>query len=115
MTAALDNPDGHALYRAQEARADAQDKQRRAVQREAQRPVCKRCGQKFTDERWEEVTVHRTAVRAGDKSVCALAAPTTSPARKSLPKPPASRPSRRRSRRTTPSRTGAAAGFRWRT
>ncbi|MFJ1829327.1 hypothetical protein [Streptomyces sp. NPDC088178] len=44
--------------------------QRRAAQREAERPVCKRCGRKFTDERWQEITVHRTAVRAGDKSVC---------------------------------------------
>lgn len=70
LTDALDNPDGHDLYRAQEARADAQDKQRRAAQREAQRPVCTRCGRKFSDERWEEITVHRTAVRAGDKSVC---------------------------------------------
>ncbi|MES4886219.1 replication-relaxation family protein [Streptomyces sp. NPDC127178] len=70
LTDALDNPDGHALYRAQEARADAEDKQRRAAQREAERPVCTWCGRKFTDERWEEITVHRTAVRAGDKSVC---------------------------------------------
>ncbi|MFD7498281.1 hypothetical protein ACFV8T_39215 [Streptomyces sp. NPDC059832] len=70
LTDALDNPDGHALYRAQEARADAADQRRRAAQREAQRPVCARCGRKFSDERWEEITVHRTAVRAGDKSVC---------------------------------------------
>ncbi|MFE7753940.1 hypothetical protein [Streptomyces sp. NPDC057429] len=70
LTDALDNPDGHALYRAQEARAEAADQQRRVAQREAERPVCTRCGRKFTDERWEEITVHRTAVRAGDKSVC---------------------------------------------
>ncbi|MFE2601631.1 hypothetical protein ACFXCZ_35040 [Streptomyces sp. NPDC059396] len=70
LTDVLDNPDGHALYLAQEARADAEDKQRRAAQREAERPVCKRCGRKFTDERWEEITVHWTAVRTGDKSVC---------------------------------------------
>nr|WP_011116862.1 hypothetical protein [Streptomyces violaceoruber]AAO50107.1 hypothetical protein [Streptomyces violaceoruber] len=70
LTAALDNPDGDALYHAQEARAEAQDKQRRAAEREAQRPVCSRCGRKFSDERWEEITVHRTAVRAGDRSVC---------------------------------------------
>jgi hypothetical protein len=70
LTDALDNPDGHALYRAQEARAEAEDQQRRAAAREARRPVCRRCGRKFTDERWEEVTVHRTAVRAGDTSVC---------------------------------------------
>ncbi|TBO58158.1 hypothetical protein EYS09_18895 [Streptomyces kasugaensis] len=70
LTDALDNPDGHDLYLAQEARADAEDKRHRATQREAERPVCSRCGRKFTDERWEEITVHRTAVRAGDKSVC---------------------------------------------
>ncbi|MEU9321998.1 replication-relaxation family protein [Streptomyces sp. NPDC048295] len=70
LTDALDNPDGHALYHHQYARADAEDKRRRAAEREAQRPVCTRCGRKFTDERWEEITVHRTAVRAGDKSVC---------------------------------------------
>lgn len=67
---ALDNPDGHTLYRAQQARAEAEDKRRRAAEREAQRPVCRRCGRKFSDERWEEITVHRTAVRAGDKTVC---------------------------------------------
>ena len=39
-------------------------------EREAQRPVCKRCGQKFTDQRWEETTAHRTAWNAGDVSVC---------------------------------------------
>ncbi|MEU3603671.1 replication-relaxation family protein [Streptomyces sp. NPDC006798] len=70
LTDALDNPDGHALYRAQEARAEAEDERRRAAQREKERPVCSRCGWKFTDGRWEEVTVHRTAVRAGDRSVC---------------------------------------------
>ncbi|WP_244312118.1 replication-relaxation family protein [Streptomyces griseofuscus] len=70
LTAALDNPDGHALYRAQEARAEAEDERRRAAEREARRPVCSRCGRKFSDERWEEITVHRTAVRAGHKSVC---------------------------------------------
>ncbi|GAA3043726.1 hypothetical protein GCM10017562_75540 [Streptomyces roseofulvus] len=72
LTDALDNPDGHTLYRAQEARADAEDKRRRAVEREAQRPGCTRCGRRFSDERWEEITVHRTAVRAGDRSVCGL-------------------------------------------
>ncbi|MEU1669388.1 hypothetical protein ABZ547_38610 [Streptomyces sparsogenes] len=70
LTDALDNPDGDALYRVQEARADAEDKRRRAAEREAQRPVCKRCGRKFTDQRWEEITAHRTAWQAGDKSVC---------------------------------------------
>ncbi|MFF9556262.1 hypothetical protein ACF1DY_10625 [Streptomyces albus] len=70
LTAALDNPDGEALYRRQYARADAEDKRRRAAQREAQRPVCKRCGRKFTDQRWDETTMHRTAWSAGALSVC---------------------------------------------
>ncbi|MEV0981124.1 hypothetical protein [Streptomyces sp. NPDC049915] len=70
LTAALDNPDGDALSRDQEARAEAEDKLRRAAEREAERPVCKRCGQKFTDQRWEETTAHRTAWKAGDVSVC---------------------------------------------
>ncbi|WP_306324777.1 hypothetical protein [Streptomyces venezuelae] len=69
LTDALDNPDGHILYRAQEARAEAEEKRRRAAEREARRPLCMRCGGKFSDERWGEITVHRTAVRAGDTSV----------------------------------------------
>ncbi|MEW2623667.1 replication-relaxation family protein [Streptomyces sp. NPDC048106] len=69
LTAALDNPDGDALYREQEARAGAEEKRRRAAEREARRPVCKRCGRKFTDQRWEETTA-RTAWKAGDRSVC---------------------------------------------
>ncbi|WP_327280784.1 MULTISPECIES: hypothetical protein [unclassified Streptomyces] len=44
LTAALDNPDGDALYRDQAARADAQEERRRAAEREKQRPVCQRCG-----------------------------------------------------------------------
>ncbi|MFF8557130.1 hypothetical protein ACF058_30455 [Streptomyces sp. NPDC015501] len=51
LTDALDNPDGHDLYRAQEARAEAEDKRRRAAEREAQRPVCAGCGRGFSDER----------------------------------------------------------------
>ncbi|MGW9453387.1 replication-relaxation family protein [Streptomyces sp. NPDC055632] len=70
LTDALDNPDGHALYHRQYARAEAEDERRRAAQREARRPVCKQCGQKFTDQRWEETTAHRTAWKAGDVSVC---------------------------------------------
>ncbi|PZH11583.1 hypothetical protein C1I97_12945 [Streptomyces sp. NTH33] len=42
LTAALDNPDGDALFRDQEAHADAEDKRRRTAEREAQRPVCQR-------------------------------------------------------------------------
>lgn len=69
LTDALDNPDGDSLYRRQYARAEAEDERRRAAEREARRPVCKRCGQKFTDERWEETTAG-TAWKAGDLSVC---------------------------------------------
>ncbi|MEV6251281.1 hypothetical protein AB0M38_34715 [Streptomyces sp. NPDC051742] len=71
LTAALDNPDGDALFREQKARAEAEEERRRAAEREARRPVCKRCGVKFTDQRWEETTAHRTAWAAGDVSVCA--------------------------------------------
>ncbi|MEW2418410.1 hypothetical protein AB0953_32680 [Streptomyces sp. NPDC046866] len=56
LTAALDNPDGDALDRKQAARADAQEERRRAAEREAQRPVCRQRGLKFTDERWAETT-----------------------------------------------------------
>ncbi|MFF2654319.1 hypothetical protein [Streptomyces sp. NPDC058045] len=70
LTAALNNPDGDDLYRDQEARANTEGQRRRAAEWEAQRPVCKRCGQKFTDQRWEETTAHRRAWGAGDVSVC---------------------------------------------
>ncbi|WP_254407498.1 hypothetical protein [Streptomyces sp. GMY02] len=72
LTDALDNPDGHALYRDQEARADTEDKRRRVAQREAERPVCRRCGRKFTGERWEETTARGGAWTAGGRSVCGL-------------------------------------------
>lgn len=70
LTAALDNPDGDVLFRDQEARAEAAEERHRAAEREAQRPVCKRCGAKFTDQRWEETTATRTAWNAGDESLC---------------------------------------------
>ncbi|WP_308432978.1 replication-relaxation family protein [Streptomyces chryseus] len=70
LTAALDNPDGDVLFRDQEARADAAEERRRAAEREAQRPVCKRCGRKFTDQRWEETTARGGPWTAGDVSVC---------------------------------------------
>ncbi|MGA5499248.1 hypothetical protein ACPCSP_33535 [Streptomyces cinereoruber] len=70
LTDALDNPDGDVLYHRQYARAEAEDERRRAAEREARRPVCKRCGRKFTDQRWEETTARRTAWKAGDVSVC---------------------------------------------
>ncbi|MEW2289666.1 replication-relaxation family protein [Streptomyces sp. NPDC047841] len=69
LTDALDNFDGEDLYRDQVARADAEEKRRRAAEREARRPVCKRCGAKFTDGRWE-ATRGREAWKAGDLAVC---------------------------------------------
>ncbi len=69
LTDALDNPDGDGLHRRQYDRAAAEDERRRAAEREAQRPVCKRCGRKFTDQRWEETT-GRKAWKAGGLSVC---------------------------------------------
>ncbi|GGT86888.1 hypothetical protein [Streptomyces lateritius] len=56
LTAALDNPDGDALFRRQGARADAEAERRMAAERKARRPVCWRCGTTFTDERREEST-----------------------------------------------------------
>ncbi|MFD2623619.1 hypothetical protein [Streptomyces chumphonensis] len=53
---ALDNPDGERLYRVQLQAARRRQAEREAAQREAQRPVCTRCGEKFTDERWRETT-----------------------------------------------------------
>lgn len=70
LRAALDDSDGDALYRRQMAQADAEERRWRAVEREARWPVCKRCGAKFTDQRWEETTVRGGAWKAGDLSVC---------------------------------------------
>ncbi|MFF3934200.1 hypothetical protein [Streptomyces hirsutus] len=70
LTDALNNPDGENLYRDQVAGADAEEKRRLAAEREARRPVCKRCGQKFSDQRWEETTARGGAWTAGDAAVC---------------------------------------------
>ncbi len=70
LTDALDNPDGDALYRRRAARAEAEEERCRAAERKARRPVCKRCGQKFTDRRWEETTMHSQVPKAGELSAC---------------------------------------------
>ncbi|MFE5852336.1 hypothetical protein ACFQ61_03810 [Streptomyces sp. NPDC056500] len=70
LTDALDNPDGDTLYRRQAARAEAEEERRRTAEREARRPVCGRCGQKFTDQRREETTALTGAWKAGDPSLC---------------------------------------------
>ncbi|MFF9901532.1 hypothetical protein [Streptomyces longispororuber] len=52
---ALDDPDGERLYRVELQEARRRQAEREAAHREAQRPVCTRCGNKFTDERWQRV------------------------------------------------------------
>lgn len=52
---ALDNPDGDRLYAVQLREANRREREREAAAREAQRPVCRRCGAKFTDGRWQTV------------------------------------------------------------
>ncbi|GGT76208.1 hypothetical protein GCM10010207_86360 [Streptomyces atratus] len=52
---ALDNPDGDRLYTVQRKEAHRRKEEREAAQREAQRPVCTRCGAKFTDDRWQSI------------------------------------------------------------
>ncbi|MFC7965475.1 replication-relaxation family protein [Streptomyces cinereoruber] len=53
---ALDNPDGERLYRVQEEQSRRRQAERKAAEREAQRPVCTQCGTRFTDERWQVTT-----------------------------------------------------------
>ncbi|MFF5393375.1 replication-relaxation family protein [Streptomyces sp. NPDC013012] len=50
---ALDNPDGDRLYLVQWREAKRRREEREAAEREARRPLCTRCGAKFTDERWQ--------------------------------------------------------------
>ncbi|MFE7805865.1 replication-relaxation family protein [Streptomyces sp. NPDC057430] len=56
LSEALDNPDGERLYRVQEEQSRRRQVERKAAEREAQRPVCGACGTTFTDERWQETT-----------------------------------------------------------
>ncbi|MET7296246.1 hypothetical protein ABZS79_29730 [Streptomyces griseoloalbus] len=58
LTAALDNPDGDRLYAVQAEHARRRQKEREAATREAQRPVCGRCGAKSTDDRWDTIRHH---------------------------------------------------------
>ncbi|MFG2569217.1 replication-relaxation family protein [Streptomyces sp. NPDC048567] len=60
LSEALDNPDGERLYRVQEEQSRRRQAERKAAEREAQRPVCTRCGTKFSDERWLWVQRHPT-------------------------------------------------------
>ncbi|MGW4808012.1 replication-relaxation family protein [Kitasatospora sp. NPDC004272] len=54
LTQALDNPDGDQLLAAQRAAAEQARREQQAAAREAGRPACTRCAQRFTDERWAE-------------------------------------------------------------
>ncbi|MFF0754597.1 replication-relaxation family protein [Streptomyces sp. NPDC004267] len=56
LSEALDNPDGDRLYRVELQEARRRQAEREAAHREAQRPVCTRCGNKFSDDRWQETT-----------------------------------------------------------
>jgi hypothetical protein len=53
LTDALDNPDGDRLHEVELQEHWRRQKERKAAEREAQRPVCTRCGTKFSDERWQ--------------------------------------------------------------
>ncbi|MFJ2915014.1 replication-relaxation family protein [Streptomyces sp. NPDC087228] len=53
LSEALDNPDGERLYRVEEEQSRRRQAERKAAEREARRPVCTRCGTKFSDERWQ--------------------------------------------------------------
>ncbi|MFE5098197.1 replication-relaxation family protein [Streptomyces sp. NPDC056638] len=55
LAEALDNPDGDRLHVVQAEQARKRQKEREAAAREAQRPVCRHCGAKFTDDRWDSV------------------------------------------------------------
>ncbi|MFF9512154.1 hypothetical protein ACF1BU_36500 [Streptomyces sp. NPDC014724] len=59
LSEALDNPDGDRLYAVQLREARRRQQEREAAEREAQRPVCARCGEKFTDERWQSIRPSR--------------------------------------------------------
>ncbi|CAM5516586.1 MULTISPECIES: hypothetical protein [Streptomyces] len=66
LTEALDNPDGDRLHAEQLRRAE----ERRAAQREAERPVCVRCGAKFTDERWAQTSPYSRQTGVGNPALC---------------------------------------------
>ncbi|WP_329585850.1 hypothetical protein OG195_03045 [Streptomyces sp. NBC_01362] len=56
----LDNPDGDRLHVVPAEQARKRQKERETADREAQRPVCRRCGAKFTDGRWDSVRQYPT-------------------------------------------------------
>ncbi|WP_354644316.1 hypothetical protein [Kitasatospora camelliae] len=53
LDTALDNPDGDQLLEAERAAEQAR-REREKEEHERRRPACRRCGAKFSDERWAE-------------------------------------------------------------
>ncbi|MGA5824290.1 replication-relaxation family protein [Kitasatospora sp. NPDC094028] len=51
---ALDNRDGDELLHAEQDAAEQVRQERQKEERERRRPACRRCSEKFTDERWAE-------------------------------------------------------------
>ncbi|MFJ7146704.1 hypothetical protein ACIQVT_00500 [Streptomyces sp. NPDC100445] len=68
LSEVLDNPDGERLYWVEEEQSRRWQAERKAAEREAQRPVCTRCGTKFTDERWQSVI--QTSWRSTGDNLC---------------------------------------------
>ncbi|MFH9740108.1 hypothetical protein ACH4MA_20800 [Streptomyces roseolus] len=108
LTATLDNPDGHVLYRVQEDPAEAEGERRRAAEREAERRASAAGGSSTTRARRRSPCTGPPCV-PGTRPCADRAAPTTSPARR--PKPPAARPSFHRNRSTARSRASSAGCF----
>ncbi|MGV9884452.1 hypothetical protein [Streptomyces sp. NPDC003006] len=68
LSEALDNPDGERLYRVEVEQSRRRQAEREAAEREAKRPVCARCGTKFTDERWQLIV--QTSWRSTGDDLC---------------------------------------------
>ncbi|MEV5568042.1 hypothetical protein AB0L54_35095, partial [Streptomyces sp. NPDC052196] len=68
LNEALDNPDGERLYRVEKEQFRRRQAERKAAEREARRPVCTRCGTKFTDERWR--LTGGSSWRSGTDGLC---------------------------------------------
>ncbi|MGW0607736.1 replication-relaxation family protein [Streptomyces sp. NPDC002640] len=68
LSEALDNLDGERLYRMEKEQSRRRQAEREAAEWEARRPVCTRCGTKFTDERWQLVV--QTSWRSTGDTLC---------------------------------------------
>ncbi|MGW0664851.1 replication-relaxation family protein [Streptodolium elevatio] len=70
LTQALDNPDGDTLLRTERAEHDRRARERNAAEHEAKRPGCTTCGDKFTDERWDEVHLRPWDESGSSRGLC---------------------------------------------